>query len=136
MTVTSKGWRRSALLFSIAALVSFTANLAFTAWATAQAGLDGNGIGVLIEGSCSHVRTLNTGVHVLINGLSSVLLAGSNYCMQCVSAPTRSQVTRAHQRRTWLDIGVPSMRNLMSVSRKSQVLWVLLVISSLPLHLL
>ncbi|KAK3899103.1 hypothetical protein C8A05DRAFT_46749 [Staphylotrichum tortipilum] len=63
-----------------------------TAWAGTQHEPDGNGIGILFEGSCSRVRTLNTALHVVINALSSVLLAGSNYCMQCLSAPTRSQM--------------------------------------------
>ena len=39
--------------------------------------------GVLYEGSCSKVKKLGIGLHFVINILSTVLLAASNYCMVC-----------------------------------------------------
>ncbi|KAH7392189.1 hypothetical protein DE146DRAFT_661877 [Phaeosphaeria sp. MPI-PUGE-AT-0046c] len=56
--------------------------------------------------------------------------------MQCMTAPTRGEVDRAHAARRWLDIGVPSFRNLRRIGRDRLVLWLLLGLSSLPLHLL
>lgn len=56
--------------------------------------------------------------------------------MQCLSAPTRSEVDKAHSQGIWLDIGVPSVRNLRRLSTPRIVLWWLLAISSIPLHLL
>jgi len=136
-----KGFRRSVLLFSVAALIAFIANLSFAVWATTSHEIS-EGIGVIAERSCSETRKLNAGIHVLINTISTTLLAGSNYCMQCLSAPTRSQVDEAHKLRRWMDVGIHSVRNVLSptgnhrVSRRRVVLWLLLGLSSLPLHLL
>ncbi len=65
-----------------------------------------------------------------------MLLGASNYTMQCLSAPTRSEVDKAHSQGIWLDIGVPGVRNLRRISGVRITLWWLLAISSIPLHLL
>lgn len=75
-------------------------------------------------------------LHLMVNILSTALLAASNYCMHCLSAPTRQDIDEAHSKRRWLDIGVPSIRNLRSISKARVFLWSLLAISSIPLHLL
>ena len=128
------GWRQSTLSFSIAALVTFLINLSFTIWASVSTN------SVLADSDCKSIKILNTGLHVLVNILSTILLAGSNYCMQCLSAPTRSQVDAAHKSGKWLDIGVSSLRNVFTGhggrSGWRVTLWFLLGISSLPLHLL
>jgi hypothetical protein len=132
-------WQASALLFCAASLAALIGNLSFTVWATTRAGSNiQNGVGVLAnEASCEKVKSMNTAIHVMINVLSTVLLAGSNYCMQSLSAPTRAQIDEAHRKAQWVDVGVPSVRNLYcAVSRGNLVLWVLLSLSSLPLHLL
>ena len=56
--------------------------------------------------------------------------------MQCLSSPTRSEIDKAHGQGVWLDIGVPSVRNLRRLSTTRIVLWWLLAVSSVPLHLL
>ena len=75
-------------------------------------------------------------MHLAINILSTLLLGASNYSMQCLSSPTRSDIDKAHSQGIWLDIGVPSVRNLRRLSTTRIVLWWLLAISSIPLHLL
>lgn len=91
---------------------------------------------IIYEGSCSDSRTINVIIHLVINIFSSILLASSNYGMQCLSAPTREDVDHAHAHRDWMDIGIPSFRNLRMISRKRVYLWLVLVLSSVPLHLL
>lgn len=91
---------------------------------------------VLYQGSCSLSKNWVRGLHVLINILSTVVLAASNYCMQCLSSPSRENVVVAHSQWRWLDIGVSSMENLRFVGWKRCMLWVLLLISSLPIHLM
>ncbi|KAH3940599.1 hypothetical protein HBH70_025710 [Parastagonospora nodorum] len=66
----------------------------------------------------------------------TILLNGSSYCMQCMSAPNRKEIDEAHVTQRWLDIGVPSFRNFKHIRRGRLVLWVLLGLSSVPLHLL
>ncbi|KAF2621786.1 hypothetical protein BU25DRAFT_495505 [Macroventuria anomochaeta] len=56
--------------------------------------------------------------------------------MQCLGAPTRPLIDRAHQEGTWLDIGVQSFKNLRWTLNWNKAVWVLLALSDLPLHLL
>ncbi|KAF3005003.1 hypothetical protein E8E13_008650 [Curvularia kusanoi] len=84
---------------------------------------------------CDEARQMNTGLHLLINALSTILLGSSNYCMQCLSAPTRKEVDRAHAQRRSLDIGVLSVSNLLRINRKRAVMWAILGLTSIPLHL-
>lgn len=90
----------------------------------------------LYEGNCNTSKKLNLVVHLLINTLSTLLLSASNYAMQCLSAPTREEVDKAHNKWRWLDIGAPGLRNLGSIGRARLTLWSTLLLSSLPLHLL
>ncbi|PGH21346.1 hypothetical protein AJ80_03397 [Polytolypa hystricis UAMH7299] len=129
------GWRAGVVSCAITAVVVFTLNLAFTVWAIRTTGLEEGGRGILFTGACSRVRYLNTTAHILLNILSTALLGASNYCMQCLSAPSRREVDLAHANRRWLDIGVPNIRNLRHIQGKRVVLWACLGISSLPLHL-
>ena len=92
--------------------------------------------GLLFEGDCNTSRRINTGLHLVINAMSTILLSSSNYCMQCLSAPTRKEVDKAHAQSTSLNIGVISLGNLRRISKKRVVVWFLLGASSIPLHLL
>ncbi|KAF6821989.1 hypothetical protein CMUS01_11259 [Colletotrichum musicola] len=130
-------WRRAALGFALTAVFTFAVNLGFVLWATTtKRSTIRNGVGTVAEQSCSSIKTLNTLVHLVINILSTILLAGSNYCMQCLIAPTRSEIDSAHKSKKWLDVGVPSIRNFSGIADKRRLLWILLSVSSLPLHLL
>ena len=42
---------------------------------------------------------------------------------------------RAHSRGIWLDIGVPSVRNLRGIAWKKIILWWLFAFSGIPLYL-
>ncbi|KAF9872434.1 hypothetical protein CkaCkLH20_09931 [Colletotrichum karsti] len=121
-------WQRAALAFSLAAFVTFLINLVFVLWATSRTTIT-DGVGILAEQSCPTAERWSTGIHVVINALSTILLAGSNYCMQCLMAPTRTEIDDAHAKRRWLDVGVPSIRNLWSISRKRKIIWGLLAVS-------
>jgi hypothetical protein len=131
------GWRVGALVSLIGATLVFILNLSVTiyVWTGPYKKLDG-AIGTLYEGSCAKTRHLNVWIHLLVNVLSTLLLGASNYCMQVLSAPNREELVRAHGRRIWLHIGVPSLRNLRHIGRPRAVLWLILFLSSMPLHLL
>ncbi|KAE8454592.1 hypothetical protein EG329_000215 [Mollisiaceae sp. DMI_Dod_QoI] len=49
-------------------------------------------------------------------------------------APTRKEIDTAHGKRRWLDIGVPSFRNLWNLPRSCQIVWLILAFSSIPIH--
>jgi hypothetical protein len=129
------GWRFGVLNFAVCASVVFAMN--FVAMVSGFAATSGSR-GVFFDGDCDHTERMNTVLHLGINILSTILLAGSNYTMQCLSAPTRSEIDAAHSHKPglYLDVGVPGIRNLRYISRRRLILWVALGLSSLPLHLL
>lgn len=110
-------------------------NSVLTVWASVSFGLEG-GIGTAYTGSCVVVDAWSFWLHILINALSSALLSASNYTMQCVTAPTRRECDLAHARGDWLDVGVPSVRNLVRISWQRRIMWALLALTSTPIHLL
>lgn len=91
---------------------------------------------VLYRGNCAISENWARGLHLLINILGTIMLAASNYCMQCLSSPSRQNVDNAHAQRKWLNIGVSSIKNLRFVGRRRLTLWMGLLVSSLPIHLL
>lgn len=134
-------WRRThgyrfGVLFcgGLSGTVALT-NLILTIWGSKSFGVD-VGIGTIQHEQCDRTKSLSLWLHLAINVLGTALLSASNYIMQCLSSPTRSDIDKAHARNTWLDIGVPSVRNLSRITRKRTAFWWLLAITSLPLHLM
>ena len=123
------------------ALCAFTAgtvlviNVIVTIWGTARFGVHG-ALVTIQGGDCSKSKKLSLWLHLAINILSTLLLGASNYCMQCLSSPSRAEIDSAHSEHIWLDIGVPSVRNLRRVSWNKIILWWLFAVSTIPLHLL
>ena len=123
------------------ALCAFTAgtvlliNVVVTVWGAAEFGVYGNLV-TIQDGDCSKSKKLSLWLHLAINILSTLLLGASNYCMQCLSSPSRAEINSAHSQHIWLDIGIPSVRNLRRVSWNKVILWWLFAISTVPLHLL
>jgi hypothetical protein len=132
---SSKSWRVGARWAAAATTLSLMINLGAGIWAAVYWGL-GDSIAQIYRGDCARVEKFNTWVHLAINVLSTVLLSGSNYCMQCLSAPSRKEVNAAHAKGKWLDIGIPSVHNLRRISKKKVGLWWCLGLSSVPLHLM
>lgn len=99
---------------------------------------EGHGIYTLKEGECETISRTSIALHLVVNILSSSLLAASNYTMQYLGSPTRNEVDRAHQKGDWLDIGVPVFRNLFRrrISRTRALACIVLALSTLPIHLL
>lgn len=130
-----KGWRAGVAASAIMTTVILVINLTITVWASLQFRVN-DGIGNAYIGDCSVVNTWSTVLHVFINGLSSALLGASNYTMQCLTAPTRKECDIAHAHQDWLDIGVPSVRNLGRIRLSRRIAWGLLALSGIPIHLL
>ena len=128
------GWKLGALGASILAGFSLLVNIVAAAWLKSHK--QGSGLVEVYRGSCEVVADIDLWSHLAINVLSTLLLGGSNYCMQCLCAPTRADVDRAHQRWRFVDIGVQSVRNLKSIPTGKATLWWILALSSIPLHLM
>lgn len=76
------GWKFTLSLASAGCIIVLSFNFGFLFWAVARDRLKKDR-GVLYEGDCDRVRHLNTGLHLLINLLSTALLGASNYGMVC-----------------------------------------------------
>ncbi|KIV87479.1 hypothetical protein PV11_03022 [Exophiala sideris] len=132
----SQGWKGSSKIALTCAVVVLITNICLTIGIVAAGNKMSEGIYMVYEGSCSLTEEKDTWVHLALNAIATTLLASSNYCMQLLTSPSRREVDKAHAKRRWLDIGIPSIRNLGSLSKKKVVLWWLLGISSIPLHLI
>jgi hypothetical protein len=128
------GWQVGVAASFVLVVLVFVVHISLIIWVYASL-KPKDGVGQVHEGDCSQIEQWTQWIHFLINLLGSLMLAASNYCMQRLSAPTRPDIDRAHAAHRWLDIGVPSIRNLRSVSKGHVALWVLLWVSSAPLHL-
>lgn len=122
------------MLCAFSAGFAFFINLALIIW-TSTKGVEG-GIATIQEGDCNTTKRLDLWLHLGINLLSTLLLGASNYTMQCLSAPTRDEINKAHRQRMSLDIGIASVWNLQRISPRRVILWWLLALSSIPLHLM
>jgi hypothetical protein len=56
--------------------------------------------------------------------------------MHIVSAPSRRDIDKMHARKKVLDIGLNSVSNTFKLDWNRSVVWVLLGLSSIPLHLM
>ena len=130
-----EGYHCGILCCAIASAIAMVINLTFTIWGFEHYNVQ-DGVGTILDGSCSETKKLANWTHLGINFLSTLLLGASNYTMQCLSSPTREDIDRAHSQNIWLNIGTPSIRNLLRISRSRMLLWWLVAISSIPLHLM
>ena len=130
-----QGWHMGVALCASTAGTVLVVNVIVTIWGTAKFGVHGTLV-TIQDGDCSKSKKLSLWLHLAINILSTLLLGASNYCMQCLSSPSRAEIDSAHSQHIWLDIGVPSVRNLRRVSWNKIILWWLFAVSTIPLHLL
>jgi hypothetical protein len=128
------GWRKTGAIFFILIwgltlillilfLVSFHATGSF-------------GDTTLFIGSCTQSSRNVLILRLFINIVSTAVLTSSNFFLQLLTSPTRDDIDNAHRRRRWLDIGIPSFRNLRCASWSKLILWLLIAVTSLPFHLL
>lgn len=120
------GWRSGVLLNLLLILVILIAGFVCLVVAGTRIALLVGDM-ELFTGSCSAVAGISWGLHALINVAVVVLLVGANYVFQVLSSPTRSEVALAHEKRKWLEIGVPSARNFRHIGRGRALLAILVL---------
>ncbi|KAI1099526.1 hypothetical protein F4804DRAFT_349288 [Jackrogersella minutella] len=110
----------------------------FTIWVAvsraahkAEAGL----VYILRTGSCATIQEINFWIHLLINILATGLYSVSSFVMQRLAAPTREDVDKAHSAKVSVRIGSLAMSNLGVLGRKRWAVFMSLVASSFPIHL-
>lgn len=131
------GWRTAALVNTV--LIAIVSALMTIVSAVALIEAQGfNKPLVLFTGACgiTGASALNATLHIIINILSTAILASSNMFMQVLNAPSREEVDHSHARGSWLEIGVLSWRNILRLSPFKTIAWLGFLISSVPIHLL
>ncbi|KAI0398924.1 hypothetical protein F4802DRAFT_591524 [Xylaria palmicola] len=131
------GWKQAAAVNCILLVVMSFVLVGFLIVTAMQARGIANPI-FFYEGPCKEngVSNINFLLHLLINILSTLVLASTNFFMQILNAPSREEIDVAHLNGTWLEIGVSSVRNLFKVSKFKTCCWLGLLVSSIPIHLL
>lgn len=132
----STGWKRTEAWSIIAASAAGTILLCCVIASISQPGSSLQEDTLLFNDSCDTSRYLNIGLHLLINLVSSAVLASSNYFMQILNAPSRHKIDQTHLTLSSVEIGIPSLKNMHFLSSFQQWFWALLIMTSLPIHLL
>lgn len=99
-------------------------------------GHSSSGALLIAQASCKRVKRLDLGLHALINVLGILALAAVGAFLTVLSSPTRQDLNRAHAHGQWLDIGIPSIRNLKHIGKLRKWLCITLFVLSLPIHIM
>lgn len=129
------GWRTGVFVGMVTAFAVLLLNISTFIWVFASFELS-SGTATIYEGPCDRTMKTSTWSHLAINIISTLLLSANNVGMQCLSSPTRKEIDKVHLKGGWLNVGVPNARNLGSIHPLRTTLWVLLALSSVPLHFL
>ena len=121
------GWRGGVALNVLLGLAICITGLVCLVYLAAK-GLLSARESVIFSGPRATAESIDSGLHALVNVFAVVLLAGANYVFQLLSSPTRREVDVAHERKRWLDIGVPSFRNLAHIPKTRAILAVLVLL--------
>lgn len=133
-----RDWKNPVRWCAYANVLVLLVNIAFTVASveiSSRQGLFSFKSVVLSRGSCSKIKQVKTGLHLLINVLGLTLSATSSYCSNIITAPSRKDVDEAHCRRLWLSIGSFSGRNLLKLNLRRKTQWALLIITSIAMQL-
>lgn len=133
-----RSWRVSVAGGALLSLTVLVLNCSLLAWSLNQpfhTRSDESGTATVFRGDCGRASEAFKWSHLAINAMSTLLLSASTVGVQCVSAPTRPEVDRAHAAGEWLHVGVVGYRNWGWISGWRRAAWVALMVSSLPLHL-
>ncbi|KAH8891223.1 hypothetical protein GQ53DRAFT_823855 [Thozetella sp. PMI_491] len=131
----ASGWRRTAALNTIFVGL-LTTILAIILSVAIGKTKSINYVSTIFQGDCALSGRIDLLLHLLINILSTCVLASSNYFMQVLTSPTRQEVDAAHRKSKVADIGVPSTSNFRHVASFKTCLWLLFLLSSVPIHML
>ncbi|KAF2678605.1 hypothetical protein K458DRAFT_348372 [Lentithecium fluviatile CBS 122367] len=129
------GWKMGVLIgcYMSASILLF--NIAVVIIVAIKAGFHGDTAILPFTFDSDSMSRLSSGIHILINAFSTILLCASNYTMQVLSSPTRKDLDKAHSMGQWFDIGVLSSRNLKRIPRKQLAFCLVMGLTSIPLHL-
>lgn len=115
-------------IFLALAILAF--NIAVPAWVDTK-----NEKQKLYSGDCDTVDRIALYAHAVINVFGTALFAASNHAMQILASPSRYDIDSSHRQRQIFSIGTQSLKNLKTVNKFRAILWIILAVSSIPLHI-
>lgn len=133
-----RGWRVSVIAGASLSLAILIVNISLLIWSKNQryySSIDEAGMATVFDGDCALAGEIFKWSHLAINAMSTLLLSASTVGVQCASAPTRAEIDSAHAVGEWLHVGVVGYRNWKWIGGWRRAIWVALMASSLPLHL-
>ena len=129
------GWRFGVVLNTLISFLILVVGVICLTLAVSRSRLLG-GESTVYVGECDGARRINWLLQVIINVFLVVLLAISNYVFQVLTSPTRGEISAAHDTRKWLDIGIPSFRNLIHISRLRALLAISILLAAFSIQIL
>lgn len=93
-------WRVTVASGAFATLIILLINIITISVICAKYPMSGNGV-AFYTGSCETTKVVTTVAHLIINVLSTILLAYSNFAVQCLNSPTRVEVDAAYAKQHW-----------------------------------
>ncbi|KAI1112993.1 hypothetical protein F5Y14DRAFT_419253 [Nemania sp. NC0429] len=132
---SSTGWKRAARVNCAVLIIT---SLILVPLSITAASYDNFQTILILGGDCAGmlIPAVNLALHLLINILSTLVLASANFFMQVLNAPSREELDYAHSKGFWFAIGAPSARNILMLPQFKKWCWVALLISSVPIHVL
>ncbi|KAK0728498.1 hypothetical protein B0T26DRAFT_768119 [Lasiosphaeria miniovina] len=131
----SVGWRAGVALNTLLSFLILVAGFVCLVVAIAKASVF-QGRSVIFSGSCSTTSSISWVLHAVLSVFGIIIIAGANYVFSVLSSPTRAEVDVAHQKKKWLDIGVPSLRNLGHIDNTRTCLALILLLSAVVTQLM
>ncbi|KAH9238249.1 hypothetical protein K456DRAFT_1827108, partial [Colletotrichum gloeosporioides 23] len=128
------GWRRLAIIDVVLMSASLLVVASISLAAFIATG-DFKQVWTFYTTNFREITTPNTLIHLILNVLSGVVLASSNFFMQICNAPSRREIDAAHAKRDWLDVGIPSWRNAFRLSWFKLTAWLVLFLTTIPVHM-
>ncbi|KAH6845132.1 hypothetical protein B0I37DRAFT_406712 [Chaetomium sp. MPI-CAGE-AT-0009] len=120
------GWRAGVALIVLVTFAVLITGFVCLVVAISRVDVEG-GRSAVFEGDCGRAAAVDWGLHAVVNVFVVVLVGGANYAFQVLSSPTREEVAAVHQRGDWLDIGIPSLRNLRRIGGSRALLAVVVL---------
>jgi hypothetical protein len=129
------GWRGGVAVNAFVSFLVLVVGIVCLILAVSKARMLG-GETAIFEGRCDGAERIGWGVRAVISVFVVVLLAIGNYVFQVLSSPTRRELAAAHDRYQWMDIGVPSWRNLRFVSNTRVFLAAVILLAAFSTQLM
>ena len=91
---------------------------------------------IISTGDCERISATDQAIQAVGNILGIFFIAGASYVSQVLVSPTREEVTAAHTKSRWVDIGVPSLRNMAAISIGRAILSAVVVFAAVASQLM